>query len=77
MKKIKFILIGALSALALTSCALFNDNDIVIENNFKTKEEASQELPPEATAGGVGSQSVTIGTTEALLFKNVDRKSVV
>lgn len=71
MKKIKSILIGALSALALTSCALFNDNDIVIENNFKTKEEASQELPPEATAGGVGSQSVTIGTTEALLFKNV------
>ena len=34
MKKIKFILLGALSALALTSCSLFNDNDIVIENNF-------------------------------------------
>ena len=71
MKKIKFILLGALSALALTSCSLFNDNDIVIENNFKSKEEASQELPPEATAGGVGSETVTIGTTEALLFKDV------
>ena len=71
MKKIKFILIGALSALALTSCALFNDSDIVIENNFKTKEEASQELPSEATVDGVGSQTVTLGTTEALLFKNV------
>lgn len=77
MKKIKFLLVGALSALALTSCSLFNDNDIVIENNFKTKEEASQELPPEATAGGVGSQSVTIGTTEALLFKNVVYSNLV
>ena len=77
MKKIKFLLVGALSALALTSCSLFNDNDIVIVNNFKTKEEASQELPPEATAGGVGSQSVTIGTTEALLFKNVVYSNLV
>ena len=71
MKKTRFILISALSALTLASCSLFNDNDIKIENNFKDKEAASQEVVPEATAGGVGSTTITIGTTEALVFKNV------
>ena len=71
MKKIRFILVSALSALTLASCSLFNDNDIKIENHFKDKEAASQETPPEATAGGVGSTTITIGTTETLVFKNV------
>ena len=71
MKKIKFILLGALSALLLSSCSLFNDNDIVVENHFKTKEEASQEKAPEATVEGVGSDDIKIGETEALVFKNI------
>lgn len=71
MKKIKFILLGALSTLLLASCSLFNDNDVVIENHFKTKEEASQEKEPEKTIDGVGSDDIKIGETEALVFKNV------
>lgn len=71
MKKTRLILLSALTALSLTSCSLFNDDDIVIENHFKTKEEASAPKASEATAGGVDSRTETIGETEALVFKSV------
>ena len=71
MKKSSLILLSALSALALTSCHLFNDKDITIENHFKTKEEASAPKPSEATVAGVGSQDIKIDETEALVFKSI------
>ena len=74
MKKIKFILLSALSTLLLTSCSLFNDNDIVVENHFKTKEEASQEkeLPTiDLNGDDVAYDDIKIGETEASVFKNV------
>ena len=71
MKKTRLIILSALSALALTSCSLFNDNDIKIENHFKTKEEASAPAEPKVTVDGIGSQDAKIEGTEALLFKNI------
>ena len=71
MRKIKFVLLSALSALTLASCSLFSDADIKIENHFNSKEKASEEETPEATTGGVGSTTITIGSTEALLFKSI------
>ena len=73
MKKTRLIVLSALSALALTSCNLFNDNDVnmKIENNFNTPEQASAPATPKETVNGVGSQDVKLGDTDALLFKNV------
>ena len=73
MKKTRLIILSALSALALTSCSLFNDNDVdmKIENHFNSPEQASAPVTPKETVNGVGSQDVKLGDTDALLFKNV------
>ena len=71
MKKSRLIILSVFSALALTGCNLFNDNDIKVENHFKTKEEASAPKPSEATVAGVGSQDIKIDETEALVFKSI------
>ena len=73
MKKTRLIVLSALSALALTSCSLFNDKDVNmnIENHFNSPEQASAPAQPKETVNGVGSQDVKIEDTNALLFKNV------
>ena len=71
MKKSRLIILSVFSALALTGCNLFNDNEIKVENHFKTKEEASAPKPSEATVAGVGSQDIKIDETEALVFKSI------
>lgn len=71
MKKTRLIILSALSALALTSCLLFKDDDITIENNFKEKKPISAQTEPEAHAGDVGSQTIKIDETEALVFKSI------
>ena len=74
MKKTRLILLSALTEMALTSCSLFNDNDVNmnIENHFKTKEEASAPAAPKETVNGVGSQDVKVGEdTNALMFKSI------
>ena len=73
MKKTRLFILGALSALALTSCSLFNDNDInlKIENHFNSKEEASAPPAPVETVKGVGSQELKIEDTNARVFKSI------
>ena len=73
MKKTRLVILSALSALALTSCNLFNDDDVnmKIENHFNSPEQASAPATPKETVNGVGSQDVKLGDTDALLFKNV------
>ena len=73
MKKTRLILLSTLTALSLTGCNLFNDNDVdmKIENHFNSPEQASAPTTPKETVNGVGSQDVKLGETEALLFKNV------
>ena len=74
MKKNRLIILSALSVLALTSCSLFNDNDVdmKVENHFNSPEQASAPATPKETVNGVGSQDVKLGDTDALLFKNVE-----
>ena len=74
MKKNRLIILSALSVLALTSCSLFNDDDvdIKVENHFNSPEQASAPATPKETVNGVGSQDVKLGDTDALLFKNVE-----
>ena len=74
MKKNRLIILSALSVLALTSCSLFNDDDVdmKIENHFNSPEQASAPATPKETVNGVGSQDVKLGDTDALLFKNVE-----
>ena len=74
MKKTRLILLSALTAMSLTSCSLFNDDDVnmKIENHFNSKEEASAPAQPKETVNGVGSQDVKIDdNTNALLFKSM------
>ena len=73
MKKTRLFILGALSALALTSCSLFNDNDInlKIENHFNSKEEASAPETPKETVKGVGSQEIKIEDSNARVFKSI------
>ena len=74
MKKNRLIILSALSVLALTSCSLFNDDDVdmKVENHFNSPEQASAPATPKETVNGVGSQDVKLGDTDALLFKNVE-----
>ena len=74
MKKTRLILLSALVAMSLTSCSLFNDDDVnmKIENHFNSKEEASAPAASKETVNGVGSQDVKIDeNTNALLFKSM------
>ena len=74
MKKTRLILLSALTAMSLTSCSLFNDDDVnmKIENHFNSKEEASAPAQPKEAVNGVGSQDVKIDdNTNALLFKSM------
>jgi len=71
MKKSRFIILSVLSAMALASCSLFNDDDIVVENHFKTKEEASQVVESDVKAGGVAA-TTTADVPGAMVFKNVE-----
>ena len=75
MKKTRLIVFSVLSALALTSCNLFNDNDITIQNHFNSKEEASAPKPSKYTVDGIGSQEVNLEDKEdgkkAYVLKNL------
>ena len=73
-EKNRLIILSALSVLALTSCSLFNDDDVdmKVENHFNSPEQASAPAAPKETVNGVGSQDVKLGDTDALLFKNVE-----
>ena len=66
MKKSKLIILSALTAMSLTSCSLFNDDDIVVENHFSVKEEA----------GSTESTGVKVGDVEAIKVSDVPGASV-
>ena len=70
MKKSKYIILSVLSAMALTSCSLFKDDDIVVENHFNAKGQVEEQKEAEATVNGVESQRVD-DVPNALVFKNV------
>ena len=57
--------------MALTSCSLFKDDDIVVENHFNTKEEASTVVESDVKAGGVAA-TTSSDVPGAMVFKNVE-----
>ncbi len=57
--------------MALTSCSLFKDDDIVVENHFKSKEEASTVVESDVKAGGVAA-TTSSDVPGAMVFKNVE-----
>lgn len=70
MKKSKYIIVSLLSAMALTSCSLFKDDDIVVENHFNTKGQVEEQKEAEATINGVESTTVN-DVPNTLVFKNI------
>ena len=70
MKKSKYIIVSLLSAMALTSCSLFKDDDIVVENHFNAKGQVEEQKEAEAKIGDVESQRVD-DVPNALVFKNI------
>ena len=70
MKKAKYIILSVLSAMALTSCSLFNDKDIVVENHFNEKGQTVEEKEAEAKIGDVESQRLD-DVPNTLVFKNI------
>lgn len=56
--------------MALTSCSLFKDDDIVVENHFNSKEEASTVVESDVKAGGVAA-TTSSNVPGAMVFKNV------
>ena len=71
MKKTRFIVIGALSALALTSCSLFNDKDVDMTINNHFNEVVKENAPETKNFNGVDYRDTKIDDTNAYLFKNV------
>lgn len=70
MKKSKYIILSVLSAMALTSCSLFKDDDIVVENHFNEKGQTVEEKEAEAKIGDVESQRLD-DVPNTLVFKNI------
>ena len=70
MKKSRFIILSVLSALALTSCSLFKDDDIVVENHFNEKGKTAEQSTAEAKIGDVESQRLD-DVPNTLVFKNI------
>lgn len=70
MKKSKYIIVSLLSAMALTSCSLFKDDDIVVENHFNAKGQVEEQKEAEAKIGDVESQRVD-DVPNTLVFKNI------
>lgn len=69
MKKIKNIVLTTLTALTLTSCSLFSDADIAINNNFKPKEQSSDIVVTDMKIGDV--YGVKSDVENTVVFKNV------
>ena len=70
MKKSRFIILSVLSAMALTSCSLFKDDDIVVENHFNEKGKTAEQSTAEAKIGDVESQRLD-DVPNTLVFKNI------
>ena len=70
MKKSKYIILSVLSAMALTSCSLFNDDDIKVENHFSPKQDSTSIVVSEEKIGDVNAIKVEDVPT-SLVFKNV------
>ena len=70
MKKSKYIILSVLSAMALTSCSLFNDDDIKVENHFSPKQDSTAIVVSEEKIGDVNAIKVDDVPT-SLVFKNV------
>ena len=70
MKKSKYIILSVLSAMALTSCSLFNDDDIKVENHFSPKQDSTSIVVYEEKIGDVNAIKVEDVPT-SLVFKNV------
>ena len=70
MKKSRFIILSVLSAMALTSCSLFKDDDIVVENHFNEKGKTADQSTAEAKIGDVESQRLD-DFPNTLVFKNI------
>jgi len=70
MKKSKYIILSVLSAMALSSCSLFKDDDIVVENHFNEKGQTVEEKEAEAKIGDVESQRLD-DVPNTLVFKNI------
>ena len=65
-----FPIIAIASLLALTSCSLFNDDDIAIKNTYNPEPSVPAPEPGSETAGGVTS-TTNDKVPNALYFKNV------
>ena len=70
MKKARFIILSILVGMSLTSCSLFNDDDIVVENHFKTKEEANEIYESDVKIDDIPATK-SEDVPESLVFKNV------
>ena len=68
MKKSKYIIVSLLSAMSLSSCSLFKDDDIVVENHFNAKGQVEEQKEAEATINSVESTTVN-DVPNTLVFK--------